>query len=95
MPKAMAQLGGEPLKSLDHTNCSMLVMPEINWAGRACTGSLSTGIAVAPTLAKGVTPDIVREKFNIYHPLSTSVSIDPECGSRLIKHLTENFGSAD
>lgn len=47
--------------------------------------------AVATNLAMGISPDIVREQFEIYHPVSTSVSIDPQKCNALIKAMSDKF----
>lgn len=43
--------------------------------------------AVVPKLSNGIKPAQVRDQFDIYHPLSTSVSIDPFKAKRLIEKL--------
>jgi hypothetical protein len=43
--------------------------------------------AVATELSEGIKPADVRDNFDIYHPLSTSVSIDPFKAKRLIEEL--------
>lgn len=47
--------------------------------------------ATAENLSKGIAPDIVREQFGIYHPISTSVTIDKEKAQRLIDELNRTF----
>lgn len=47
--------------------------------------------ATADNLSKGISPDIVREKFGIYHPLSTSVTIDKKKAQGLINKLNSTF----
>jgi len=42
-------------------------------------------------LAEGISAKIIRDKFNIYHPLSTYVSINENDGQRLISELNEIF----
>ncbi len=46
---------------------------------------------VAPSLREGVPAETIRTNFSIYHPISTSVSIDPDNGERLLRHLSEVF----
>ncbi|MDH5517413.1 MAG: hypothetical protein OEY36_06300 [Gammaproteobacteria bacterium] len=46
---------------------------------------------VAPKLSNGIKPAEVRDQFDIYHPLSTSVSIDPFKAKRLIEMLNLKF----
>ena len=46
---------------------------------------------VAKKLSDGITPDIIRNEFGIYHPVSTSVSIDPDKCRRLIKYMNEEL----
>lgn len=48
--------------------------------------------ACAPTLKDGLPADVIRTELGIYHPISTSVSIGPEPGERLLKRLTDRFG---
>jgi hypothetical protein len=48
---------------------------------------------VAQRLQDGIPPDIVREKFGIYHPVSTSVSINPGNCERLKKHMQQEFST--
>lgn len=43
--------------------------------------------AVVKDLNLGLKAEIVRQKFGIYHPVSTSVSIDPKKGQDLIGHM--------
>lgn len=40
----------------------------------------------------GMAAGEIRDKFGIFHPLSTSVSIDPQKGQQLISCLAEKFG---
>jgi hypothetical protein len=47
--------------------------------------------ATASKLSDGIRPDVIRENFGIYHPLSTSSSIDTRKGYNLIKEITEKF----
>jgi len=47
--------------------------------------------AVAPTLRGGIRPEKIRERFDIYHPVSTSVKIDDRKAQRLVLALTEKF----
>ena len=47
--------------------------------------------ATAERLNKGISPDIVRKEFGIYHPVSTSVSIDKMKAKKLIEKLSELF----
>jgi hypothetical protein len=46
---------------------------------------------VAQKLSGGIAPDIIRNEFGIYHPVSTSVSIDPDKCRRLIKYMNEEL----
>lgn len=50
--------------------------------------------AVAQKLSDGLAPSMVREKFDIYHPISTSVSIDSFKAKNLISTLTKTYGTA-
>lgn len=60
--------------------------------GGACLHRLSINWkATANNLNEGIKPDIVREQFGIYHPLSTSVTIDTKKGLKLLDGLTEKF----
>lgn len=49
--------------------------------------------ATADKLDEGMKPDIVRDRFEIYHPLSTSVGIDARKGEKLLNDLTAKFKS--
>lgn len=59
----------------DYLNGDCLHRLSINWK------------AVAKKLSNGIKPGVVREKFDIYHPISTSVSIDPFKAKNLIKSI--------
>lgn len=48
--------------------------------------------ATAPHLKDGLPAEEIRKEFGIYHPISTSVSINYAAGKRLIKRLSEKFG---
>lgn len=43
--------------------------------------------AVAKKLSDGIKPSVVREEFDIYHPVSTSVSIKPFKAEKLIERI--------
>ena len=47
--------------------------------------------AVVENLSDGIKPGKVREKFDIYHPISTSVSIDSFKAKNLIKNLSQKY----
>ena len=47
----------------------------------------------ASSLSSGISPETVREQFGIYHPVSTSVSIDPKNCRRLLEHMRQEFGA--
>lgn len=47
--------------------------------------------AVAQRLADGIPPDVVRDEFGIFHPRSTSVSINAADCKRLIRRMNEKF----
>lgn len=47
--------------------------------------------ATASNLNKGISPDVIREQFGIYHPLSTSVTIDKKKAQGLISRLNDTF----
>lgn len=49
--------------------------------------------AIAPRLAEGISAEEVRREFNIYHPISTSVSLSAGDGERLCQRLSERFGA--
>ena len=49
--------------------------------------------ATARELKDGLSADEVRRDFNIYHPISTSVSVNMANGKRLIDRLSERFGA--
>jgi len=44
--------------------------------------------AVAKKLSDGIKPRVVRERFDIYHLISTSVSIDPFKAMNLIESIS-------
>lgn len=48
--------------------------------------------AYAKNLSDGVSASEIWKDFDVYHPVSTSVSIDEEKGARLIQRLNEKFG---
>lgn len=48
--------------------------------------------AVAKNLEGGLKPKDIREQFDIYHPISTSVRINPKNAERLIEKLNRTFG---
>lgn len=54
---------------------------QVNW--KCTTKSLSDGVA----------PDVIREKFEIYHPISISNSINPRNCIKLIEYMNEIFGT--
>ena len=47
--------------------------------------------AVAKSLSEGLAPEVVRNQFGIYHPISTSVSINRQNGLLLINELSHRF----
>lgn len=47
--------------------------------------------AVAPSIEQGLRADVVREEYNVYHPVSTSVKIDAEKARRLTEALSKEF----
>jgi hypothetical protein len=49
--------------------------------------------AVAKKLSEGFPAEEVRREFQIYHPISTSVSMDPGRGKRLLENLSTRFGA--
>ncbi len=46
---------------------------------------------VAVNLSDGIRPGEIRDKYDIYHPISTSVSIDPFKAKNLIEYLKQRF----
>lgn len=44
-------------------------------------------------LSDGIPPETVREQFGIYHPVSTSVSIDPTKCRKLIDYMSQHIGA--
>ena len=50
--------------------------------------------AVARKLSEALPAEDIRRDFSIYHPISTSVSMNSEQGKRLLVRLTERFGGA-
>lgn len=67
--------------SADRLGGSCLHRLNINWK------------AAANNLSEGIKPDVIREQFDIYHPLSTSVTIDTKKGQKLLDELTKKFKS--
>ncbi len=51
--------------------------------------------AVASDLSFGLPADEIRQQFGIYHPISTSVSMNPLYGKRLVDRLTAQFSARD
>jgi len=49
--------------------------------------------SVAKKLNEAMPAEQVRKDFGIYHPISTSVSMDADNGKRLVEALTERFGA--
>lgn len=49
--------------------------------------------ATAPSLKAGIPPDVVRAVYGIYHPISTSVSIDAAKAKGLLARLSSVFAS--
>jgi hypothetical protein len=49
--------------------------------------------ATAKNLKEGLPSDRIYKEFNIYHPVSTSVSIRTQDGERLIKELSDSFSN--
>jgi len=47
--------------------------------------------ATANRLSDGIRPEFIREQLGIYHPLSTSVSIDSKKGEKLVNEITEKL----
>lgn len=47
--------------------------------------------AVTSDLQNGLRPDEIRDAFGIYHPVSTSVSIDPVKAKGMLKRMNEQF----
>jgi hypothetical protein len=50
--------------------------------------------AVAPSLQDGIRPEEVRQRFDIYHPVSTSVKVEDKKAQRLVSVLSEKFSAA-
>ncbi len=48
-------------------------------------------MATAIELKDGIEPKTLREDFDIYHPISTSVGIESTKAKRLIKRLNKVF----
>lgn len=47
--------------------------------------------AYANRLDKAIQADVIRREHGIYHPVSTSVSIDPEKAQNLIRAMDQRF----
>lgn len=50
--------------------------------------------AIAPSLQHGIRPEEIRQRFDIYHPVSTSVNIPDRKAQRLVSALSEKFAAA-
>ena len=50
--------------------------------------------ATARKLSEGLSADETRRQFNIYHPISTSVSMSASDGKRLLDYLSKRFARA-
>jgi hypothetical protein len=60
-----------------------------------CRHRLSvTWKATAHLLSDAISADEIRKEFSIYHPISTSVSMDQIRGQQLLDKLSAKFGSA-
>lgn len=60
--------------------------------GGGCRHRLSVNWEKTVTrFADGVKPDFIRREFDIYHPISTSVQIDPTKAKRLIDYLDNSL----
>ena len=63
------------------------------WSGD-CMHRLSINWkATATNLSDGVRPGEVRKSFDIYHPISTSVTIELFKAKNLVEHLTKKLGA--
>jgi len=49
--------------------------------------------ATAPKLTDGLSAEEIRREFNIYHPISTSVSMSVADGKKLLVRLSGRFGA--
>lgn len=49
--------------------------------------------ATASQLSEGIKPETVRDKYGIYHPISTSVTIDENKAKKLIESLNQKFNN--
>ncbi len=49
--------------------------------------------SIALKLNDGIPPSVVRDRFNIYHPISTSVSIDSIKAQNLVELLNQTYGN--
>jgi hypothetical protein len=59
-----------------------------------CRHRLSvTWKATAHLLSEALSADAIRSEFSIYHPISTSVSMDQIKGQQLLERLSAKFGS--
>jgi hypothetical protein len=65
-----------------------------DFLGGSCLHRLSVRWrAVAKKLNEAIPAEYIRNEFGIYHPISTSVSMNPEGGKRLTAALSERFGT--
>jgi hypothetical protein len=82
--------------TIDNPASYRLLQPgDVNdkWKGRHLHRLSIRWRAVARNLANGLRPEDVKQKFGIYHPVSTSVKIADEKAKRLVSALTQRFPS--
>lgn len=48
-------------------------------------------LAHAPNIGDGIKANKIREQFELFHPISTSVSVDAKKGEKLVKELIKMF----
>lgn len=74
----LAKVGGEE----DFLDGDCMHRLSVNWK------------SVADDLSKGIAPSIVRKNFDIYHPISTSVSMESFKAKKLISEISNIYGNA-
>jgi len=79
---------------IENPKYRLITPAENNQFGDRCLHRLNIKWeAVANQLKNGLKVDEIRNRFAIYHPISTSVAIRPEDGLRLIDELSQRFST--
>jgi len=89
--KGFGAIGWGVIEKPDSYHLAKIGSSEDYWNGN-CMHRLSINWkAIAVKLSDGILPNIVRDEFNIYHPISTSVSIDSYKVKNLITALNQDY----